>query len=79
MGGLLGALVGQHLGSGPGQIDLDATLAQLGIDDRPHPLTALQQQATVLHLIKSVSGINHAAAGEIPSMTARVRVFPFWK
>lgn len=70
---LLGALVGQHVGSGPGRIDLDATLAQLGIDDRPHPLTALQQQATVLHLIKSVSGINHAAAGEIPSMTARKR------
>ena len=70
---LLGALVGQHLGSGPGQIDLDATLAQLGIDDRPHQLAAVQQQATVLHLIKSVSGINHAAAGEIPSMTARKR------
>jgi len=70
---LLSALVGQHVGPGPGQIDLNATLAQLGIDDHPEPLTRLQKQATVLHLIKSDSGINHAAAGEIPSMTADKR------
>ena len=67
---LLSALVGQHQGTGPGKIDLDATLADLGIDDRPVPLTPLQKQATVRHLIKSVSGINHGAAGEVPSMTA---------
>ena len=67
---LLSALVGQHVGTGPGKIYLDATLAQLGIDDAPEPLTSLQKQATVLHLIKSVSGINHGAAGEIPAMTA---------
>ncbi|BBO70092.1 serine hydrolase [Desulfosarcina alkanivorans] len=66
---LLGALVGQHAGSGPGQVDLGATLEELGIDDRPGPLTPLQKQATVLHLVKSTSGINHDAAGEIPSMT----------
>ena len=67
---LLSALVGQHLGTGPGKIDLDATLAQLGIDDHPVPLTPLQKHTSVLHLIKSVSGINHGAAGEIPPMTA---------
>ncbi|MEP3045890.1 MAG: serine hydrolase [Roseibium sp.] len=58
----LGALVGQHLGSGPEQIELDATLQDLDISDAPDPLTPKQRQATVLHLLKSVSGINHAAA-----------------
>jgi CubicO group peptidase (beta-lactamase class C family) len=61
---MLSAVVGQHLGEGPGQIPLNATLEQLGIDDRPRPLTPLQRQATVLHLLKSVSGINHRAAAE---------------
>ncbi|WP_422369052.1 serine hydrolase domain-containing protein [Pelagibius sp.] len=61
---LLSALVGQHQGMGARQIDLSATLAELGIDDMPDPLTAPQKQATVLHLVKSVSGINHAAAAE---------------
>jgi CubicO group peptidase (beta-lactamase class C family) len=58
----LSALVGQHLGTGPRQIDLNATLAELGIDDAAGPLTPRQRQATVLHLIKSISGINHPAA-----------------
>jgi CubicO group peptidase (beta-lactamase class C family) len=58
----LSALVGRHLGTGPRQIDLNATLADLGIDDAAGPLTPKQRQATVLHLIKSVSGINHLAA-----------------
>ena len=45
-------------------IDLAATLDTLGIDDDPGPLTPLQKQATVRHLLKSMSGINHAAAAE---------------
>ena len=61
---LLSAIVGQHVGKGPGQINLDSTLAELNINDKPNPLTPLQQQAKVLHLIKSVSGINHEAAAE---------------
>jgi len=61
---LLNAIVGQHLGSGPDQINLESTLAELGINDEPNPLTPLQQQVKVLHLIKSVSGINHEAAAE---------------
>jgi CubicO group peptidase (beta-lactamase class C family) len=61
---LLSALVGQHLGKGPNQINLDSTLAELNINDKPNPLTPLQQQAKVLHLIKSISGINHLAAAE---------------
>ena len=36
---LLSALVGQHTGTGPKQINLESTLAELGIDDEPHPLT----------------------------------------
>ncbi len=61
---ILSALVGQHLGSGEREIDLAATLEQLGIDDAPDPLTPVQRQASVLHLLKSTSGINHAAAAE---------------
>lgn len=61
---LLSALIGQHIGTGPKQINLESTLAELGIDDAPHPLTGQQKEATVLHLIKSVTGINHTAAAE---------------
>ena len=61
---LLSALVGQHTGKGPHQIDMESTLAELNIDDDPYPLNDLQKQAKVLHLIKSVSGINHPAAAE---------------
>lgn len=61
---LLSALVGQHTGTGPKQINLENTLAELDIDDEPHPLTRQQKKAKVLHLIKSVSGINHTAAAE---------------
>lgn len=61
---LLSALVGQHVGTGPNRINLESTLAELGIDDDPQPLNDMQKEATVLHLIKSVSGINHLAAAE---------------
>jgi len=61
---LLSALIGQHIGSGSKQINLERTLVELGIDDEPHPLNELQKTAKVLHLIRSVSGINHAAAAE---------------
>lgn len=61
---LLSALVGQHIGTRPNQINLESTLAELGIDDEPHTLNELQKETKVLHLIKSVSGINHTAAAE---------------
>jgi CubicO group peptidase (beta-lactamase class C family) len=61
---LLSALVGQHVGARPRQINLENTLAELGIDDEPVPLTGQQKEAKVLHLIKSVSGINRPAAAE---------------
>ncbi len=60
----LSALVGQHIGGGAGRIGLEATLQELGIDDSPQALTPLQRRATVRHLLKSVSGINHPAAAE---------------
>lgn len=71
----LSALVGQHLGRGARQIDLEATLDALGIDDEPAPLTPRQRQATVLHLIKSISAINHttaAADGQQRDVDARL-------
>ena len=67
---LLSAIIGQHVGKGPNQINLDSTLAELNINDKPNPLTPLQQQAKVLHLIKSISGINHQAAAEAGLMQA---------
>lgn len=61
---ILSSLVGQHIGDNVHQIPLDATLLQLGIDDFPIPLSDLQKSATVNHLLKSTSGINHPAAAE---------------
>jgi CubicO group peptidase (beta-lactamase class C family) len=44
-----------------GEIDLDATLAELGIRDDP-PLTEGERRATVRHLISARSGVYHPAA-----------------
>ena len=52
---ILMALVSQHLD----KIDLESTLEELNIDDYPIPLTDLQKQTKVIHLLKSTSGINH--------------------
>ena len=60
----LSALVGQHVGTGPGNVPLNATLQSLGIDDAPIPLSDVQKSATVTHLLESTSGINHPAAAE---------------
>src|SRR5664279_4483582 len=40
-----------------GQINLDATLEQLGIDDNPPSLTSEEKQARVIDLLKARSGI----------------------
>lgn len=47
-----------------GLIDLEATLADLRIDDIP-PLTPTEQQATVRNLLTSRSGIYHASVYDI--------------
>jgi len=51
-----------------GDIDLDATMEDLGIDDLPPSLTETEKQATVRHLLQSRSGIYHEAAAEAPVM-----------
>ena len=46
------------------RIDLSASLAELGIDDNPSPLTNEEKTATVRDLLMSRSGIYHPAAHE---------------
>jgi CubicO group peptidase (beta-lactamase class C family) len=69
---VLGMLIGQQVDRG--RIDPQATLAQLGIDDRLG-LTALEKTATVRQLMQSRSGIYHPAAymtpGDIAARPAR--------
>jgi CubicO group peptidase (beta-lactamase class C family) len=62
------AIYAMYTGKGEGKLDPDLSLKELGVDDFPNPLTALQKQAKVEHLMKSTSGINHAAAGETQGM-----------
>ena len=62
----LGALYGIHVEQG--DIDLDATLEELNIDDIPPVLTPDEKQATVRDLLKSRSGVYHEAAAETPGM-----------
>lgn len=65
---LLSALYGIH--EARGDIDLDATLAQLGIDDIPPALTDTERQARLEDLLKSRSGVYHPAAAESEGMAA---------
>jgi len=51
------------------KIRLDASLATLNIDDSVAELSAAEKQATVLHILKSRSGIYHDAAAESDAMT----------
>lgn len=47
-----------------GLVDLDASLAELGIDDAPQPLTAEERSATVRDLLGARSGIYLETLGE---------------
>ncbi len=63
-----------------GEIDMSATLADLGIDDLS-PLTAEEKQATVADLLKSRSGVYHPCVyGMEPGRPARGSHAPgtFW-
>jgi CubicO group peptidase (beta-lactamase class C family) len=62
----LGALYGIYLAKG--DINLDATLDDLHIDDIPPSLTFEEKQAKVEHLLMSRSGIYHEAAAEPQDM-----------
>ncbi len=61
---LLNSLVGQA--EARGELNLDMTLAELGIDDSDPPLTMEERTATVEDLLLSRSGIMHRAAYETP-------------
>ncbi|HEX5759047.1 MAG TPA: serine hydrolase [Thermoanaerobaculia bacterium] len=65
---LLNALYGIHAGAG--RVRLDATLAELAIDDHP-PLTAAERRARLTDLLTSRSGIYHPAAYEHPKNRRR--------
>ena len=60
------ALLGIH--EPQGNINLNATLADLHIDDIPPGLTQAEKQARVAHLLMSRSGVYHEAAAEDPAM-----------
>ena len=45
-----------------GEIELNKTLADLGIDDEPSPLLETEKQARILDLLKARSGVFHPAA-----------------
>ncbi|WGD31765.1 serine hydrolase [Ancylobacter sp. WKF20] len=63
---LLGALIG--IAVAEGRLALDATLADLGIDDVPPALTDEERQATLRDLLMARSGIYHPAAHETAPM-----------
>jgi CubicO group peptidase (beta-lactamase class C family) len=52
------------------EIDIEATLEQLGIDDNEPSLTPIEKQARVIDLLKARSGIYHAALYETAAMKA---------
>ena len=62
---LLNAVYGVHVAEG--NIDLNKTLAELGIDDTP-PLSDAEKRARVIDLLRSRSGVYHAAAYETQKM-----------
>ncbi|MFH6601863.1 serine hydrolase domain-containing protein [Maribacter algicola] len=57
----MSALYGKYVNDG--SIDIDATMADLGIDDIP-ALTDQEKTATVGHCLQSVSGVYHTAEAE---------------
>lgn len=53
-----------------GVVNLDKTLADLGVDDKKGELSPAERQATVRQLMQSRSGIYHPAAYEAPGTAA---------
>ncbi len=66
---LLNALYG--IAVEKGVIDLNTTIGDLGLDDRPPKLSEQEKQATLWDLLKSRSGIYHEAAAESEYMKQR--------
>lgn len=65
---LMSALIG--IAVARGQIRLDATLAQLGIDDNAPSLSPTEKQATVRMMLEARSGIYHPTVYETAAMQA---------
>ena len=65
---LLNALIGMQLQRGC--LDLDRTLADYGIDERPPGLTPQERSATLRQVLQSRSGVYHPATAEAASMQA---------
>lgn len=53
-----------------GRLKLDATMAELGIDDNEPSLTETEKRATVRHLLQARSGVYHPALYETAKMKA---------
>jgi CubicO group peptidase (beta-lactamase class C family) len=66
---LLSALIG--IAVSEKKLNLNATLAQLGIDDNPPALTEAEKQATVQQLLEARSGVYHPALYETPGEKRR--------
>jgi len=64
---LLNSLYGIH--QERGDVDLNQTLAELGIDDLPPTLNEQEKSARVIDLLKSRSGVYHPAAAESDGMS----------
>lgn len=66
---LLSSLIGIDVSER--KINLQSTLAQLGIDDTPPSLTDAEKQATVQELLEARSGVYHGALYETPGEKRR--------
>jgi hypothetical protein len=66
---VLSLLFGSHVENGT--IELDRTLAELGINDNEPPLSKTEKQARISDLLKARSGIYHPALYETAAMAAR--------
>jgi len=64
----LSSLYGIHIKEG--RINPSATMQQLGIDDNAPSLTAIENQATVMNLLRARSGVYHPALYETAAMKA---------
>lgn len=53
-----------------GAVDIESTLAEIGIDDAKMPLTEVERRAKISDLLKARSGIYIEAAGETAEMKA---------
>ncbi len=66
---LLSALIGNAVARG--EINLNKTVGELGIDDNEPSLSSEEKTATVRDLLEARSGVYHAALFETPSMASQ--------